>query len=216
MEWVSNHDSTFVKRAAELRRRSAHEGRSKLLSEVFNTEMVNLDQTLGDQNAAAFNTARQALGRARNIYILGLRSLFPAAYYLHYVCCMFCGNTTLLAGTGGTLADELRRIDAEDVLIAFSFSPYAVTSVNACDFARERGAKIIAITDSAVSPIAVGASVTLLAPNTSPSLIPSILPAMAVAQTLASLMVTDGGEERLAEISNSETQLRRFSVYIEN
>jgi DNA-binding MurR/RpiR family transcriptional regulator len=216
MEWLSNHDSTFVKRAADLRRRFARDGGNKVLSEIFNTEVTNLDQTLGDQSATAFNAARLALGRAQNIYILGLRSLFPATYYLHYVCSMFCGNTTLLNGTGGTLADELRRIDAKDVLIAFSFSPYAVTSVKACDFARERGANIIAITDSPGSPIAVGASVTLLAPNASPSLVPSILPAIAVAQTLAAVMVTDGGEEKLAEISNSETQLRRFSVYVDS
>jgi hypothetical protein len=42
---------------------------------------------------------------------------------------IFSSITTLLTGTGGTPADELRRIDARDVLIAFSFSRYGVTSV---------------------------------------------------------------------------------------
>jgi DNA-binding MurR/RpiR family transcriptional regulator len=215
MEWLSTDDRTFVRRATDLRRRSASDGSGQLLTEIFNTEMGNLDHTLGVRNAPAFHAAQKTLARARNVYILGLRSLFPAAYYLHYVCSTFCSNTTLLAGTGGTFVDELRRIDAKDVLVAFSFAPYAAMSINATEFAHERGATTIAITDSAVSPVAVGAKITLLAPNASPALFPSILPAIAVAQTLAVLMVTSGGEETLAEISNSEAQLRRFNVYVD-
>jgi DNA-binding MurR/RpiR family transcriptional regulator len=213
MSWLSSHDSTLVQRATDLRRRSANDDSSQLLAEMFNTEIGNLDQTLGERNAPSFRAAQKALDRAHSIYILGLRSLFPAAYYLHYVCGTFCSKTTLLAGVGGTLVDELRRINTKDVLVAFSFAPYASMTVEASRFAQERGATTIAITDSTVSPVAVGAKITLVAPSVSPSLFPSILPAVAVAQTLAALMVTSGGEETLAEISNTEAQLNRFKVY---
>jgi DNA-binding MurR/RpiR family transcriptional regulator len=73
--------------------------------------------------------------------------------------------------------------------------------------------KIIAITDSVVSPIVDGASVVLLAPNAGLALVPSILPAMAAAQALASLMVTAGGKATLGEIARSDAQLHRLQAY---
>jgi DNA-binding MurR/RpiR family transcriptional regulator len=214
--WVSDQGRTLAKRAADLRSRSNSDDEMPFLAEMFHTEVRNLDQTLGKQNVEAFTLARQALATSRRIYILGLRSLFPAAFYLNYICGLFTGNTTLLSGIGGTYADELRNMNHDDVLVVFCTAPYVIGAVEACSFARDRGTTVIAITDSAVSPIAVGANVMLLAPNTSPSLLPSIVPALAVAQALASLMVMDGGDERLKEISNSDAQLRRFSVYVKD
>ncbi|WP_018152943.1 MurR/RpiR family transcriptional regulator [Leeia oryzae] len=216
MRWLSTHETTFVKRAVDLRQRSASSGEDQLLADIYNTEMTNLDQTLGQRNAEAFRQAVSALEKAKHIYILGLRSFFPAAYYLQYVCSLFCDNTTLLTGIGGTFADELRRIDKDDVLVAFSFAPYSSTAVRATEFVREQGATTIAITDSAVSPIALDTNITLLAPNASPSLFPSILPAMAVAQALAALLISVGGDEKLASIARSEAQLNRFNVYTKN
>ncbi len=212
MDWLSGQNKTFYKRAADLRERSASTDKTGLLAEIFLAETSNLDETFGPKNAKAFNVAHGILEQAKQIYIFGQRSLFPAAYYLHYACALFARNTTLLTGVGGTFADELRRIDKDDVLVAFSFHPYALSSISAIEFVRKRGAKIIAITDSPVSPVATGNAATLLAPTTSPSLFPSVLPALAVAQAFAALMIASGGEERLEEIANSEAQLRHFNI----
>ncbi|SHH75154.1 MurR/RpiR family transcriptional regulator [Pollutimonas bauzanensis] len=212
MDWLSGQNKTFYMRAADLRQRSAKADKQGLLSEFFLTEASNLDETFGPKNAKGFKVAQKILDESKEIYIFGQRSLFPAAYYLHYACAMFASNTTLLTGVGGTFADELRRIGKDDVLVAFSFHPYALSSIAAIEFVRQRGAKIIAITDSPVSPIATGTSVTLLTPTASPSLFPSVVPAVAVAQALAALMIASGGEERLEEIANSEAQLRHFNV----
>jgi DNA-binding MurR/RpiR family transcriptional regulator len=85
--------------------------------------------------------------------------------------------------------------------------------VEAVRYAAERNVKIVAVTDSIVSPIAESASVVLLAPNAGPALVPSILPAMAVAQALANLMVTAGGAATLGEIARSDAQLQRLHAY---
>ena len=215
MDWLSGQNKTFYKRAADLRQRSAATDKTGLLSEIFLAETSNLDETFGPKNAKAFKEAQAILEQAEQIYIFGQRSLFPAAYYLQYACALFTGNTTLLTGIGGTFADELRRIGTNDVLVAFSFHPYALSSISTIEFGRKRGAKVIAITDSPVSPVASGNAVTLLAPTTSPSLFPSVLPALAIAQTFAALMIASGGEERLEEIANSEAQLRHFNIFKE-
>jgi DNA-binding MurR/RpiR family transcriptional regulator len=213
VNWLSSGEMTFVARAKSLRKRRVSDGQEKLFAEMYDTEVVGLDRTLGAANAAAFEAAKKVLVAARRFYVLGLRSLFPAAYYLDYACRLFSDKSVLVTGVGGAIADELRRATAKDVLVVFSFEPYARLTVEAVQYAVERHVKIVAVTDSVVSPIAESASVVLLAPNAGPALVPSILPAMAAAQALANLMVTAGGAATLGEIARSDAQLHRLQAY---
>jgi DNA-binding MurR/RpiR family transcriptional regulator len=213
VNWLSSGEMTFVARAKSLRKRRVSDGQEKLFAEMYDTEVVGLDRTLGAANAAAFEAAKKVLVAARRFYVLGLRSLFPAAYYLDYACRLFSDKSVLITGVGGAIADELRRATAKDVLVVFSFEPYARLTVEAVQYAVERHVKIVAVTDSVVSPIAERASVVLLAPNAGPALVPSILPAMAAAQALANLMVTAGGAATLGEIARSDAQLHRLQAY---
>lgn len=213
VSWLSSSEMTFVARAKTLRKRRVNDGQEKLLSEMYDMDVVSLDRTLGLANSAAFEAAKKLLVAARRFYVLGLRSLFPAAYYLDYACRLFSDKSVLVTGIGGAIADELRRATPKDVLVVFSFEPYARLTVEAVRYAAERNVKIVAVTDSIVSPIAEAASVVLLAPNAGPALVPSILPAMAVAQALANLMVTAGGAATLSEIARSDAQLQRLHAY---
>jgi len=213
VNWLSSSETTFVARAKSLRKRRVHDGQEKFLADMYDTEVVSLDRTLGAANAAAFEAAKKILIAARRFYVLGLRSLFPAAYYLDYACRLFCDKSVLVTGVGGAVTDELRRASSKDALVAFSFEPYARLTVDAVRYAAQRHVKIVAVTDSVVSPIVEGASVVLLAPNAGPALVPSILPAMGVAQALASLMVTAGGTATLDEIARSDAQLHHIQAY---
>jgi DNA-binding MurR/RpiR family transcriptional regulator len=213
VSWLSCSETTFVARAKSLRKRRVNDGQEKLLADMYDTEVVSLDRTLGAANAAAFEAAKKILIAARRFYVLGLRSLFPAAYYLDYACRLFCDKSVLVTGVGGAVTDELRRASSKDALVAFSFEPYARLTVDAVRYAAQRHVKIVAVTDSVVSPIVEGASVVLLAPNAGPALVPSILPAMGVAQALASLMVTAGGTAMLDEIARSDAQLHHIQAY---
>ncbi len=216
VNWLSSSEMTFVARAKSLRKRRVSDGQEKLFADMYDTEVVSLDGTLGAANAAAFEAAKKILAAARRFYVIGLRSLFPAAYYLDYACRLFSDKSVLVTGVGGAVADELRRASSKDALVVFSFEPYARLTVEAVQYAAERQVKIVAITDSVVSPIVEDAAVVLLAPNAGPALVPSILPAMAVAQALASLLVTAGGKATLGEIARSEAQLHRLHSYIES
>jgi DNA-binding MurR/RpiR family transcriptional regulator len=129
---------------------------------------------------------------------------------------MFMGKTVLLTGTGGTFADDLRRVEKGDTVVAFSYHPYARDSVKAVNFAGKKGARIIAVTDSRVSPIMAPAKVGIVVSNTTPSLFPTILPAFAVAQALAALLVQESGDETMANIARTESQLEAFGVYFDS
>ncbi|MGE8188692.1 MurR/RpiR family transcriptional regulator [Pseudomonas sp. NPDC086278] len=214
-QWLTERDSMFTQRADLLRKGSHGDQNCELIREILKAEQGNLEATFSAQRYAPIIAAHGILTHARHIYVVGLRSLFPAAYYFSYVCGVFLNNTTLLSGVGGAFADELRRIGPDDALVVFSYHPYAQDALRAVQFSREQQAKVIAITDSAVSPIASPCDVLIVVRNTTPSLFPSVVPALAVSQTLAALLVANGSEDSLQQITNSEAQLKRFSVYIE-
>ena len=213
VHWLANQDADLVHRTRQLRDRSQRQGQEKALFAFVQAELLNLDKTLNADHEPAWLAAQQALSRADQIYVLGVRSLFSVAYYFHYVLATFRRGVTLVAGVGGATADELRRIGAGDVLVCFSAAPYSLVSVQAAQLAVERGASVIAVADSPVSPVVEQAAVTVLAPNTNLAVFPSVVPHMAVAHTLAQLMASRGGDEVLAEVANSEAQLKRFGVY---
>ncbi|WP_152222913.1 MurR/RpiR family transcriptional regulator [Pseudomonas sp. SCB32] len=213
--WLTERDSPFSRRADALRKRSHDDQNTGLIAEMLHTELGNLEETFSAERHAQILAAHALLTNAKHIYVVGLRSLFPAAYYFSYVCGMFLNNTTLLSGIGGSFADELRRIGPDDALVAFSYHPYAQDAQRAVQFSRERGAQVVAITDSPVSPIAAPADVLVVVRNSTPSLFPSVVPALAVSQTLAGLLVANSNEDSLREIANSEAQLKSFQVYID-
>ena len=198
-----------------MRRRPHGDLNGDLMSEIAAREIRNLDATFSQANSERMSAAHTILASANRAYIVGLRSLHPAAFYFHYVCRMFTGKTVLLTGAGGTFADDLRRIRSDDALVAFSYHPYAKDAVRAVDFAHTKGARIISITDSVLSPIASKAGALIVVANNTPSLFPSVVPALAVAQTLVALLVANSGEKTLREIANSEAQLERFDVFEE-
>lgn len=206
---------TWSRRARNLRERRRPNAQDGLVGEILQQEIENLRLTFDEGFAARLTEAAEAICRARNVYVLGLRSLYPIAFYLDYVLRTFMGNVCLMSGTGGTFPDDLRRVDERDVLVAFSYHPYASDTVRAVAFAREHGAKIVAVTDSKVSPIATADDTVILVSNSTPSLFPTILPAFAVAEALAAVLVTKTGRGTMAEIARSEEQLERFGVYVD-
>ena len=213
VDWVAGQNAGLMDRTLQLRNRSKRQGAGKSLADFLHTERVNLDKTLSTDNEPSWVEAQRALAKANHIYVLGVRSLFPVAYYFHYVLSTFRPGVTLVAGMGGTGVDELRRIGSRDALVCFTSLPYSVISVQATALAEQRGATLIAVSDSHLSPVAEKATVTILAPNANLAVFPSVVPHMAVAHTLAQLMVSHGGEEVLAEARNSDAQLKQFGVY---
>lgn len=212
--WLANREGSFSARATQLQKRKSNDLREQLITDVLQADIHNMDALLDSQSLAAFKRAHDLLINARSIFVVGLRSMFPAAYYFSYSCGMFLNNTVLLSGVGGGFADSLRRAGQDDVLIVFSCYPYARDAATATRYANARGTKIIAVSDSAVSPISKIADVSITVKNDTPSLFPSITPLISVAQTLVAMLVASGGKSSVQQITKSETQLEEFDVYL--
>ncbi|WP_045463124.1 MurR/RpiR family transcriptional regulator [Caballeronia cordobensis] len=213
-DWLNrSKGDTWSGRAHNVQTMAKSSPKYALFESVFRQEVANLQSMLDETLYKQLNIAADRIRAARKVYILGQRSLYPVAFYTAYVCKMFMPNVILMNGLGGTFADELRNIGRGDVLIALSYQPYTVSSIKGVEFAISCGAKVIAITDSVVSPIAKKNQTNLIVPNESPTLFHTILPGLATAQALTALLLADASDETMAEIRRSENQLDAFGVY---
>lgn len=188
-------------------------GEKTLFSDLRAQEISNIETSLSDDNYAAMDAAAKTMHEARRIYVLGLRGAHAPAFLFHYAYQLFQRNSRLLDTTAGIFADQLRGIGPEDSLLVISFPPYTQLTIDALEYAAEAGAKIVAVTDSHISPAASAAAHTIVTKNASPSFYHSFTGALAVVQALITLLVTKAGGDAVEIIREAEKQLSRISAY---
>jgi len=103
---------------------------------------------------ALFKTAVDLLEQAQTIWIAGSRRSFPVAAYLDYALQHTDKRICLVNALGSMHEGQVRSVRPGDVLIAVSFAPYAEETLLVAQQAAQRGADLIAITDSRMSPLA--------------------------------------------------------------
>jgi DNA-binding MurR/RpiR family transcriptional regulator len=98
--------------------------------------------------------AVELLAEAQAIWLVGMRRSFPVAAYLDYALQHTDKRVQLVDGMGGMQQGQLRSLHSGDVMLAVSFPPYAPETLEVLRDAHARGARIIAITDGRLSPLA--------------------------------------------------------------
>ncbi|EML6553085.1 MurR/RpiR family transcriptional regulator [Klebsiella michiganensis] len=203
-------NDTYVSKAEKL---IAKGTQPALYEEVFLAHQANLAFTQAE-NQHAMQQAVTLLDEAKQVYICGFRASFPIAWSLFYVYRLFNRQVSLIDGLASNIEVFTREINAEDCLLLTSFSPYSRESLDVLNAARQAGARIIAITDSPVSPLAQAADCTLLFSLSSPSFFPSIVSGMGVAECLLAMLVARHGREVVNKIESAERYLQRSGAYV--
>ena len=143
------------------RRESMPQSPDEMLRMICDASVGSLQGLADSVDAAALGEAIALVNRARTIHVVGLRRAWPVATYLVYLLSRSQRSTRLVGGMGGMLADEVRVLGKDDLLVAISFHPFHADTVAAAEVARARGVPVIALTDSALSPFARAARVVL-------------------------------------------------------
>lgn len=117
------------------------------------------------QVRGAFQRSLEILRGARTIYIAGHRSSYAAAYYLAFMLQQMYPNVRLVETTASNLPASLCDVGAEDCLMVISYARYTSVSYEIVSHFHREGCKIVAVTDSMTSPIALRSTEVLIAPN---------------------------------------------------
>lgn len=173
----------------------------------------NLDHLL-DQTDAVIDRAAALLEAAPRVHIAGFRACFPLAFGLHYEYRLFRQDVTLIRGDAGALELELRPLRAGDAVVVASFAPYSTEAVRVAEAAHAAGCRIVALSDSVVSPIAQRADVCLRFPVEGPSFFPSITAGMALVEMLVERLLALRGPDAVALLEKSEADLHASGAYV--
>jgi DNA-binding MurR/RpiR family transcriptional regulator len=185
------------------------EGALGFAAKFLEREFEILRQTLTGLSERQLEAAVRDIVAAKRVFIIGRRSLYPAAFSVAYALRKAKPNTHLL-DVGGGLATELDGLGAQDLLIGFSTHPYSNITATLAEAARAQGAKIIAITDSPDSPLGRHAHHVFLTLVEGYAFPDSICGAQTIGNILVGLAVAGMGAEALARISGAEGQIKRL------
>src|SRR6187399_241443 len=157
--------SHLVERSAPYRerirqmRRGGEDGDAGVLPQFVGESIVELQQLEEHVDAARLDAAAGILASVPQIHVLAQRRAFPVACYLAYALNQLELPAHLLDGLGGMLGEFAHTIRAGDALLVASFRNYTPAVVETALASRARGVSVIAITDSALSPLKPAADV---------------------------------------------------------
>ena len=152
---------------------------------VLTQDIDKIRRTIGDVNREDFAAAVNAIISAKRIYIQGAMSSSILARFMHYYLRLILDKVTLIGSVGTSeIYQQMLHIGDGDLLVAMSFPRYASGTIQACRFARDSGAKIIAITDSENSPLTPLADISLYAYSDMVSFVDSLVAPMSLINAL--------------------------------
>jgi DNA-binding MurR/RpiR family transcriptional regulator len=158
---------------------------SEILTSIMNADVEKIQDTMNQLDTKAFELAVSTILEADSIYIMGLRSNEPLAAFLQFYLNMIRGNVFLINTTSiSETFEQMIRIHEKDCFIGISFPRYSMRTLKAMEFANERQAKVIAITDNANSPMNLYSSCNLLARSDMVSIVDSLVAPLSVINAL--------------------------------
>lgn len=202
----------YAAKAAELQR---DDSPASVYERLYARQAENLEATRAANGPALLAQSAATLAKARRVWIAGFRSLYPLAYYMHYVWGFFRQDLFLAASPGGTIENSVFEMGARDALVVMSVNPYTRNAIAAAEAAHQAGATIVALTDSALSPLAKYTEHVLVAATDTPSFFHSLTAASATIEALLALLAQRGGGEALAAIARTQARLSTMGIYVE-
>lgn len=212
-EAMAGRSIDFGRRATALQAAPEAARPDRLAETIGQSQMEDLRSVLALNSHAQIEAAVAAIGGARRVGFLGVRASFAVAFQFRYAYNLIARNGVLFDGLGGTVLDQSDALERGDVLVAISQSPYSAPTVEAVNAAAARGVTVVALTDSAVSPLARKALHTLRFRAESVSFFHSLLAPMALVEHLLARLVAKGGKTVLRRLAEVEQRLADHHAY---
>ena len=187
---------------------------SDILQTVLQSDADKLKSTLEKIDHEAFDLAVDTILEAKNIYIVGIRSCAPLASFLSFYLNLMFDNVRLLqTNSSSEIFEQMVRIGEEDVIIGISFPRYSMRTLKALEFANNRNAKVITITDSIHSPMNLYSSCNLIADSDMASIVDSLVAPLSVINALIVALCMKKQKEVAKTLTTLEEIWDEYQVY---
>lgn len=185
----------------------------QVYAEAAKNALSTVTHSLERQKLQDLERAVDMLVGAKTVYLTAVRSSYAVAYYLHYVGRMALPHMQLVPRHRNSAIDDLNDAAEGDVLIAITVTPYSRETIDACNFARKRGVKLLVITDSEVVSPELDPEHMLVASVLSTHHFSCFSGMIALVEVLIALLMKRCGEPAQERIKSYEKIRRESGVY---
>ena len=182
---------------------------ASLAHDLQNLHRTVLGLALNDLTAAV-----DRIVAARRVYVMAGYSAFSLAHYFGLVLGRLRAEAFIVAADEGISGVRIAEIDAPDCLVTFTFPRYASRTQRVAMWAREKGASIVAITDTPISPVGQIADTVLLTAAAGTGMQNSMVAPMAVANALLNGIAAAKGTSALERYGRSDSLLNRWDTFL--
>ncbi|MCQ2487429.1 MAG: MurR/RpiR family transcriptional regulator [Clostridia bacterium] len=193
------------------------------LSQISNDEIIDrvltkdidmIKDSLANISREDFKKATETINSAKKIYIIGVRSSASLASFMYFYFKMIFTNVRLISSNSESeMFEEIIKISPDDVCIALSFPRYSKQVYNVLSFARDKGAKIVAITDNENAPIASLADNVLIAKSEMTSFMDSLVAPLSIINALMLSVARQRSDEVKQAFVDLEKVWDQYEVY---
>ncbi len=178
---------------------------SEILDTVLRADIEKIKLTMENIDHNAFELAVETILEAKSIYIVGIRSCAPLASFLGFYFNLLFDNVHLMhTNSSSELFEQMIHISKDDVIIGISFPRYSMRTLKALEFANNRNAKVITLTDSIHSPMNLYSSCNLIARSDMASIVDSLVAPLSVINALVVALCMRKQKEVTATLEDLE------------
>lgn len=186
----------------------------EILATVLHSDIEKIKLTMEAIDHETFEMAVDTILNARRIYVVGIRSCAPLASFLCFYLHLVCDNVIEVnTSSPSEIFEQMLRISEEDVIIGISFPRYSMRTLKALEYASNRKAKVITLTDSVHSPMTIYSSCNLIARSDMASIVDSLVAPLSVVNALVVALCMKKQEEVITTLETLEEIWDEYQVY---
>ena len=209
--WVKNRMNNVQKIGAKY----GNSSQSQIIDSVLKGDIERINDTLTELDPNAFEAAIDALLQAKKVYITGIRACAPLAEFLAFYLNMIRDDVICLTTTSvSETFEQMLRIDNNDAFVGISFPRYSMRTLKAMEFASDRNAKVVSITDSIHSPMCMYSSINLFSRSDMVSVVDSLVAPLSVINALVVAFCLKAPEEVKENLNKLEDAWANYQVYL--
>lgn len=188
--------------------------KTHMLKSILQSDMEKIKHTLEEIDEEVFNTSIDKIMEAKTIYIVGVRSSAALASFMGFYFNLIFDNVKLIhTNSVSEMFEQIYRISEKDVIIGISFPRYSKRTLKAMEFARSKGADVITITDSPLSPMVQYSTCSLIARSDMVSFVDSLVAPLSLVNAIIVALSIRKKDTIVKSLEELESIWNEYQVY---
>jgi DNA-binding MurR/RpiR family transcriptional regulator len=185
-----------------------------LVMQIAHTDVSNLENFLLNIDHDKIDKIVQSIFRAKTIYFLGIGSSRVIAQFMAWHMRRMGFSVVNINDGGLVLFETLSATTKDDVLFTCSFPRYLKDTYHATQIAKNKGAKVITITDNELSDIGINSDLVLSTSIETPSFFNSYVVPMELCNILLMSILEKDKDKIYKKIKENSKNIKSVDLFL--